>query len=130
MPVCPLLLNFGFGLKETNVYDAAADSDRKRLQETLASSFSSATEQDMGFGGRPVGLHQPTPGPAASAAAPAPSSAAAAFLGSIGGRFASGGTFEPEAAGGLQPGVTAAAASAQQAQHDLPYTHVNTCITS
>lgn len=65
----------------------------------------------MGFGGRPVGLHRPAPGLASGQAsgqadAHLPGSAAAAFLGSIGGRFASGGTFEPEAAGGLQAGVS------------------------
>ncbi len=100
----------------TRHWARVADTDRRRLQDTLAGSFASATEQDMGFGSRPIGLHQPVPGQAVSAPAPPPSSAAAAFLGSIGGRFASGGTFQPEAAAGLQAGVTASSESdAQQA---------------
>ena len=105
----------------TGCQSCGADSDRRRLQETLASSFASATEQDMGFGGRPVGLHQPPPWQAVSAAAPAASSAAAAFLDSIGGRFASGGTFQPEAAAGLQAGVSVSDATAEQARCKSSY---------
>ena len=90
-----------------------AEGDRKRLQETLASSFMRASDQDMGFAGGSVGLRRPDQAPAAAAspagsapgglrpaaALPSASDAAAAFLGSVGSRFASGGTLEPESSG-------------------------------
>lgn len=95
-----------------------ADSDRKRLQDTLAGSFMPASEQDMGFSGggmrRSVGLSQPAadaPRTAASssshqAAGPSSTPAVAAFLGSISGRFSSGGVIQPEAAGLQKPSST------------------------